>query len=150
VTGQRIKIHFAQSIVARIGTQDLLEWGDVLRAWHHDGDPDRIFGRDSPNSRDGTPTWAHHLHMVPSTNDAAEAVWLGKSRAFDRTSDRFIIYSLDAAAPLKYGMYLLDLLGDPGAHAKAFTGAQAQERREIWEDIAWNHQMGVYTPAHTV
>jgi len=149
VSAPRIKIHFSQSIVKRIGTQDLQEWGDVLRAWHHDRDPDRIFGRDSPNSKDGTPTWANHLHMVPSTNPAEEATWLATSRAFDRTSDRLIIYSLDKAAPLKYGMYLLDLLGDPGAHAKAFTGAQAQERREIWEDIAWNHQMGVYSPAHT-
>lgn len=144
----QITVHFSSAIINRIGTGQLADWGNAMRAWFHEGDPDRVFGRDAPNSPQGTFSFAYHLHMVPS-DEALVQKWELIANPHYRTSDRFIIYSLDRSAPLKYGMYLLDMLGDPGAHQLAFTGPEAQERRELWEDLAWGHQMGNFDAPHS-
>lgn len=61
-----------------------------------------------------------------------------------------MIYSIDTEHPLKYGVLLLALLGDPGGHDRLIKGAAAQERREIWEDLAYAHQKNGDLPEGTI
>lgn len=144
-----LDVHFSPTIVARVGDDTAL-WADALRDWFHRNDPDRIFGRDSPNSRTGTFTWSRHLHVVPSLEVAGKAAllkWEQTGNPFHRTSDRLLIYSLSQDAPLVHGLFLIALLGDPGGHQRAFDGATAAGLRELWEDLAYSHQMAGALPS---
>lgn len=137
---QRLTVHFAPSIAQRL--QPHLEWwADAIRSWQSSGDPDQIFGRDAYNHPNGySATWARHMHVVPSPHLPGLEKWEKTRNPYYRTSDRLLIYSMDEQRPLKYGILLLALLGDPGGHDKLIRGAEAQEKRELWEDLAYAHQ----------
>ena len=148
MTAQVVQVHFSVSISQTLGPDVLPGWADYIRSWIKDENaPDMFFGRDAPNSLNGSPTYARHLHVVPE-DAAREAAWLKKHRAYDRTSDDLVIYSFDRANPVRYGIYLLDFLADPNGHKVAFNQrAAGQQQRELWENIAWNHQIGIFSPA---
>jgi hypothetical protein len=57
---------------------------------------------------------------------------------------------MDKEHPLKYGVLLLALLGDPGGHAKLINGAEAQEKRQLWENLAFAHQRDGDLPVGTI
>lgn len=152
MTAQVVPVHFSVNISQTLGPDALPGWADYIRDWLKDGSgnsPERFFGRDSPNSLNGTPTFSNHLHVIPEDDVKAEA-WLAQDRAFKRVSDDLVIYSLDKAKPYLYGILLIDFLADPTGHKVAFNqGASGQQRRDAWETIAWKHQNGVFTPAYT-
>ena len=150
MSGPRLPVHFSPVIAARI-RPDFWWWADAIRSWHYQGDPDRIFGRDVGNHPDGyTATWARHMHMVPSPDQPGHAKWENARSTIQRTSDRLLVYSMDPVHPLKYGVLLLALLGDPGGHDRLVKGATAQERRELWEDLAYAHQTDGDMPDGTI
>ena len=150
MSGPVLPVHFAPSIADRV-RPDFCWWADAIRNWHYHGDPDRIFGRNAFNHPNGyTPTWAQHMHVVPSPGLPDHWKWENARSPYQRTSDRLMIYSIDTEHPLKYGVLLLALLGDPGGHDRLIKGAAAQERREIWEDLAYAHQKNGDLPEGTI
>lgn len=150
MTGPVLPVHFAPDIAARL-RPDLFWWAETVRDWQLKGDPDRMFGRDVYNHPNGySQTWARHVHVAPSPHIEGHEKWEKTHSAFNRTSDRLMIYSMDEDQPFKYGVLLLALLGDPGGHDKLIKGAAAQERRELWEDLAYAHQKDGDMPTGTV
>lgn len=150
MTQQRLEVHFAPSVSKRLEPH-LHWWAEAIRGWHFDGDPDAMFGRDVYNHPNGyTATWARHMHVTPSPGQPGMAKWEGTQNPFHRTSDRILVYSLDKEYPLRYGVLLLALLGDPGGHERLIKGAQAQEMRELWDDLAYAHQIDGDLPEGTV
>ncbi len=145
-----LAVHFAPTIAARLSPY-LPWWAQAVRDWQLNGDPDRLFGRDVYNHPNGySQTWAKHVHVVPSPHLAGHEKWENASSAFNRTSDRLMIYSVSEEHPFKYGVLLLALLGDPGGHDKLIKGAAAQENRQLWEDLAYAHQSSGDMPTGTV
>lgn len=145
-----LPVHFAPSVAARLQPY-LPWWAETIRDWHFQGDPDAMFGRDAYNHPNGyTPTWARHMHVVPSPSQPGTHKWEAARTPHHRTSDRLLVYSMDKEHPLRYGVLLLALLGDPGGHAKLIKGAQAQEMRELWDDLAYAHQTDGDLPEGTI
>lgn len=140
MSGPLLPIHFSPGIATRLEPH-LPWWANAVRDWHCHGDPDAIFGRDVCNHPDGyTATWARHTHVVPSSQGFERERWEKASTSYRRTSDRLLVYSMDSEYPFKYEVLLLALLGDPGGHARLIKGAQAQEARAIWDNLAYAHQ----------
>lgn len=124
-------------------------WAEAVRNWHHRRDPQWNFGRDVPNSPGSAQTYARHMHYVPDDTDAdALAKWDKEREPYRRTSDRLVIYSMDKTDPLKYGFLMLAFL-QPDGHAQLQKGPSAAERREIWENIAYTHQVSGNMPDGT-
>lgn len=150
-----IKVHFAPAIAAKLANDEFVGWADAIRRWHYEGDPDfgdpdRVFGCIAYNSANGySPTWARHMHIAPSDAQALER-WDRTPRAYLRQSDRLLVLSMNEENPVKYGVLLLALLGDPGGHDLLIKGAAAQERRETWEGLAEAHQVKGTVPEGTV
>ena len=143
-----ISVHFSPEIIAKIGTADTHGWTSAIRDWHHNGDPIKNFGRNVPNSRGVENTWAWHVHMAPET-DAEIDAWDGARKAYDRTSNRLLVYSMDQDLPTRYGILLLAFLA-PKGHELLTKGSSASQRREDWENIAYSHQISGFMPPGTV
>ena len=149
MTSPVLRVHFAPQIAVRL-KPELPWWAATVRDWQLNGDPDRMFGRDVYNSTNGySQTWAKHVHVIPSSGQEGYEKWERNSIARNRTSDRLMIYSLSEAKPFEYGILLLALLGDPGGHDRLIRGAAAQERRQLWEDLAYAHQSSGDLPSGT-
>lgn len=151
-TQPQIQVHFSPAIIARIGKSDTKGWAEALRDWHHKDDPDYNFGRNVSNSRGVENTWAWHLHMAPDPSTTSEEdllKWEKTSNSYYRTSDRLLVYSMSQEKPLQYGMLLLALL-DPKGHDMLTKGVAASERRSLWEDLAYTHQMSGNMPDGTL
>lgn len=148
ISQQLITVHFSPEIIKKIGTGDTKGWASAFRDWHHNGDPEKNFGRNVPNSRGSENTWAWHLHMAP--DEAKDlALWDKAKKAYDRTSDRLIVYSLANDQPLTHGILLLAFLS-PKGHQLLTQGASALERQARWEDIAYTHQIRGTVPPGTI
>lgn len=134
-----ISVHFSPSIIQKVGTTDTFGWASAIRSWHHNGDPDKNFGRNVPNSAGVENTWAWHVHMAPDVQEE-QAQWDRIRDSYRRTSDRLLVYSMDSEMPTRYGILLLAFL-TPNGHDLLTYGANAAQRRADWEDIAYTHQM---------
>lgn len=145
---QQIKVHFSPGIISKIGTGQTRGWADALRDWHHNNDPDRNFGRNVANSRCAEHTWAWHLHMSPKS-EADLWKWDIANSAYNRTSDRLLVYSMDKEKPMRFGLLLLAFLA-PDGHYRLINGPSAAQRREDWENIAYTHQMSGNMPDGTI
>lgn len=148
---QQIKVHFSPDIIVRIGNVETNGWASALRDWHHNKDPDRNFGRNVSNGKGIEKTWAWHMHMAPEEITASDNElqrWEQTSNAHYRTSDRLIVYSMAQDRPIQFGILLLAFL-DPKGHDLLQKGARASERRELWENIAYTHQVSGKMPDGT-
>lgn len=86
--------------------------------------------------------------MAPDIEDALDA-WESAKRTIDRTSNRLLIYSMDKDQPQRYGILLLAFLA-PEGHKMLTQGVNALVRHQLWEDIAYTHQMSGKMPTGTI
>lgn len=151
---QKISIHFAPAVLQRISRHpdQLKGWAGLIHDWYHNGDPDRIFGKNVSNHPLGLASYAWHMHMVPSEKDPDKGKivrWESAKEVRHRTSDRLLIYSLDRKAPYKYGFLFLDLVGDPGGHRICFEQPSSPALLQMWSNIGYTHQVGGVLPPGT-
>lgn len=140
-----INVHFAPALITKIEPSSAPNWASAIRDWHHLDDPEKNFGRNVSNAAQGQPnTWAWHVHMAPVEPKEIEK-WDNAKNAFNRTSDRLLVYSLDQEMPERYGILLLAFL-TPNGHDLLIKGPNAAQRREDWENIAYTHQFAGNLP----
>lgn len=159
----QLSVHVAPSVLRRFQAADAVNWKlavdqlvNDVRVWKVLGTNGKIttvttlaFGRDRSNNRDDFAfTW--HAHLEPSTkNDRKEwaAIAATGATAFDRTSDRLMVYSLAEDSP-KYGCLILGIFGDPGGH-RIFDPSYDKIRPK-WEIASEKHQKDGLLPVDTV
>lgn len=151
----KIAVHFSPGVLARIppSSDQLRGWTGFFHDWLHNNDPDWVFGRDVSNHPSGRGGYARHLHMMPSETEENQLLtdkWFRTEKPYNRTSDRFIIYSLNKQAPRENGMLILALVGDPGAHKICFRRPDSRQRLQDWEDLAFSHQVHGLLPTGTI
>ena len=66
------------------------------------------------------------MDVVPSPDQSGHAKWENARATMQRTSDRLLVYSINPEHPLKYGVLMLAVLGDPGGHDRIQRGLASQ------------------------
>lgn len=140
---QVLQIHFDPSVDPKgnLSPEARQTLRELIREWKPEATDHWYFGRDKPNEAPSGNSWVRHVHLQPTSDDAALARWEASVESdappHSRTSDAIMFYSLCPNEPYKHGMLVIRVQYDPGGHAIF------KDNRLLgtWEAIAYNHQV---------